>query len=137
MDFRSLTPFGHREPARTDDPFNAMRREMERMFDDMGRRFGASGGWGEAADGFGLAAPRVDLERHDGVLTLKGEKKEEKEGHYMTECSYGSFMRRIPLPCEVDEDKIEARFEKGVLTVTMPKSPTAEARSRKIAIKGG
>ena len=68
----------------------------------------------------------VEITVHEDVLTIKGEKKsdhEEKEGaRYLTERSYGSFSRSIALPAEVDREKIEATFKKGVLTVSMPSS---------------
>jgi HSP20 family protein len=86
----------------------------------------------------GLADEDVDISVHDGVLTLKGEKKFEKEekdekGH-VQERRYGSFQRSMSLPDRVDEAKISAKFEKGVLTVTMPKRPDAKPSGRKIAI---
>ena len=50
---------------------------------------------------------------------------------------YGSFMRQIPMPIEIDKDKVEARFDKGVLTVILPKSAKAEAKTKRIAIQKG
>jgi HSP20 family protein len=86
----------------------------------------------------GLEEKDVDLTIRDGVLTLKGEKKyehkEEKEDTHVMERRYGSFQRMMPLPDSVDEAKIEAKFDKGVLTVTMPKTVEAKAKARKIAI---
>jgi len=146
MDMKSLLPFGRRELAAGDDPFTAMRREMDRMFDEMTKSFSLA----RPAIGLGVMAPRVDLKETDGalevqladgVLTIKGEKKQEREekekGWYLMERSFGSFLRQIPLPVEVDEDKVEAKFDKGVLHVTLPKSAKAEAKTRKIAVKGG
>lgn len=73
-------------------------------------------------------------------LRIEGEKKEEREekgkGFYATERSYGSFVRVIPLPYEVDHDKVEAKFKKGVLTVRMPKVADAKAERKQIPIKG-
>jgi len=75
------------------------------------------------------------------VLAIKGEKKEEKEeksGDYvLSERRFGSIQRSIPLPEGVDLDRIEATFKKGVLTVTMPKTPEAQKSERTIAIRGG
>ena len=114
------------------------------------------------AFGMGVMAPRVDVKETDkavevhaelpgvdekdvdvslaeGVLTIRGEKKQEREekekAYYLMKRGYGAFLRQIPLPFEVDEDKVEARFDKGVLTVVLPKSPAAEARTRKIEVK--
>jgi HSP20 family protein len=160
MDMKSLLPFGRRELAAGDDPFTAMRREMDRMFDEMTKSFSLA----RPAIGLGVMAPRVDLKEtdgalevqaelpgvaekdievqlNDGVLTIKGEKKQEREekekGWYLMERSFGSFLRQIPLPVEVDEDKVEAKFDKGVLHITLPKSAKAEAKTKKIAVKGG
>ena len=75
----------------------------------------------------------------DGILTIKGEKREEKEerkkDYYLSERRFGSFQRSFQLPDGVDADKIEARFKNGVLTVTLPKSPEAQRKEKKIAIK--
>ena len=86
----------------------------------------------------GLLEEDVDLSVRDGVLTLKGEKKherdEEKDNVHVTERSYGSFQRAMPVPDRVDADKISAKFDKGVLVVTMPKKAEAVAAARKISI---
>ena len=72
----------------------------------------------------------------DGVLTIRGEKRSEVEdkGRAFSERVYGRFERRIPLAWEVEEDKIQASFKNGVLSVTLPKSEQAEAQMRRIAI---
>jgi HSP20 family protein len=73
------------------------------------------------------------------TLTLKGEKKQEserKEKNYtLSERSYGSFLRSFYLPEGVDREKIDANFSKGVLTVTLPKTPAAAAEPKKIEVK--
>ena len=65
-------------------------------------------------------------------LLLRGEKKDTHEskgkGVYYSECSYGSFMRVVPLPCEVDTDNTKAHYKDGVLRVDLPKSEEAKAR---------
>jgi HSP20 family protein len=70
----------------------------------------------------------------DGVLTIKGEKQEEKEekkkDYYLHERSFGSFQRAFQVP-----DKIEASFKNGVLTVTLPKSAQAQKTAKKIDVK--
>lgn len=86
----------------------------------------------------GLAEEDVDIELRDGRLILKGEKKSEKdetrdEVQY-SERSYGSFQRVMPIPERVDVEKIDAKFDKGVLVVTMPKKPEAKAEPRKVKI---
>jgi HSP20 family protein len=75
----------------------------------------------------------------DGVLSLKGEKKferdEKKETYHLTERSYGAFERMFRLPDSADEDKIKANFEKGVLRIVVPKRPEAVAAEKKIQIQ--
>ena len=75
----------------------------------------------------------------DGVLTIKGEKQEEKEekkkDYYLHERSFGSFQRAFQVPDGVDADKIEASFKNGVLTVTLPKSAQAQKTAKKIDVK--
>ena len=83
----------------------------------------------------GLDAENVDVQLSDNVLTIKGEKREEKEektkDRYVSERRYGSFRRSLQVPGSVDANKIEANFRNGVLTVTMPKSPEARKRRRR------
>jgi HSP20 family protein len=133
---------------------------MERVFEDFSRDFG----WGpQALAGVGMA-PRVDVSAtdteikieaelpgvdekdvevvlSDGRLTIKGEKKQEKEekkkDYHMVERSYGSFARSIALPFEADPAKVKATFAKGVLTVTVPKPPEVKAKEKKITIGKG
>ena len=74
----------------------------------------------------------------DGTLVLRGEKKQdmrsEENGCYRLERSHGSFMRTIPLPEDVDVDQAEAKFDKGVLTLTFPKTASSQATIRRIEI---
>lgn len=87
----------------------------------------------------GMAEADIDLAVRDGMLTLKGEKKQEsehKEGDvHVSERAYGSFARSFTLPDSVDAEKISADFAKGVLTVTMPKKPGTTAGPKKIEVK--
>ena len=87
----------------------------------------------------GIDESNIDVKVSDGVLSIKGEKKEEKEekskDRYLSERRYGSFQRAFRVPDGVDADKIEANFKNGVLTVTLPKTPAAVRREKKIAIK--
>ncbi|MCL6706101.1 Hsp20/alpha crystallin family protein [Pseudomonas sp. R2.Fl] len=87
----------------------------------------------------GLEQNDIDLSIHNGVLTLKGEKKmekkDEKDNYRLVERRYGSFQRAIQLPPSVDEAAVTAKFDKGVLTVTMPKRPGTAPVERKIAIE--
>ena len=83
----------------------------------------------------GIDEKDIDVSLSQNTLTIKGEKKSEvednKEGYHRVERRYGSFHRSIPLPCEVNDEKIAAHFKKGVLTVQLPKTPQAQ-KVRKI-----
>jgi HSP20 family protein len=83
----------------------------------------------------------VEVKFADGLLTIKGEKREKKEekkkDYHLSERSYGSFQRSFTVPDGVDADKIDATFKDGVLTVTLPKTPEAQRKEKQIAIKKG
>jgi HSP20 family protein len=89
----------------------------------------------------GMDESNIDVKFADGVLTIKGEKKEEREekkkDYYVSERRYGSFQRSFPVPESVDANKIEAKFVNGVLTIKLPKSAEAQKNEKKIAIKKG
>ncbi len=86
----------------------------------------------------GMDEKDVDVTLENNVLTVKGEKKAEKEerkhNYYVSERSYGQFRRVVPLPMGIDEDKIKAKFKKGVLTVTLPKTEQAQKSGKSIEI---
>ena len=94
------------------------------------------------ADLPGMDEKDIEVSLSNGVLTIKGERKAEKEdkdekkSFHRIERSYGLYRRSISLPCEIDENKVKASFSKGVLTVTMPKTAEAKSKVKKIAIKG-
>ena len=87
----------------------------------------------------GLDEKNIEVSLSGKQLTLKGEKRQEKEekdkNYYLSERSYGSFQRSFHLPDGVDQDKIVATFEKGVLTVTLPKTAEVQKQQKKIEIK--
>jgi HSP20 family protein len=133
-----------------------MTEEMDRMFGEFGMNRGeqwASGGWAPAievserdgkylvrADLPGIKPDDVKLEVTDDAVVLQGERKSEHEdtrgGVHVSERSYGSFYRTIPLPEGAKVDEARAKFENGVLEVEVP---VAEQRSkrRQIPIEGG
>ena len=88
----------------------------------------------------GMDAKDIELSLSDNLLTIKGEKKEEKDhedkGYHHIERSYGTFERVLNLPSEVDETKTEAKFEKGILKIALPKKALEERKAKRIAIKG-
>ena len=141
------------------DPFMSLHREMNRLFDDVFRGMpaagGAQGGTGQfiqaqmnvsetdkeiriTAELPGVDQNDVDVSLDDDVLTIRGEKKfeqkEEKENFHFVERSYGTFQRSVRLPFPVDPEQVNASFENGVLTVSLPKTAQQE-RSRKIQIQ--
>jgi HSP20 family protein len=87
----------------------------------------------------GMDENDIELSVNKGALVIKGEKKRESEdkgnGYHRIERSYGTFHRTLPLPQEVDAERVEATFKKGILTVTLPKLPEAQAGAKKISIK--
>ena len=153
-------------PRTATDPWQNFRGEMERMFDRFGFGVPAVRRMFDLApsleSNFSFNVPAVDVTEDDmaykiaaelpgldekdvevsvtgDVLTLKGEKRQEKEeknkNWYVSERAYGSFQRAFTLPPGVDREKIAADFVKGVLTVTLPKSAEAQKSQKKIEVK--
>ena len=91
------------------------------------------------ADIPGMDENDVEVLVRNGVLTIKGEKKsereEEGEDFYVSERSFGSFSRAFRLPDGVDEQAVAASFDKGVLTVTMPKTSKGKTEGRRVPVK--
>lgn len=87
----------------------------------------------------GLEAKDIEVKLANGTLTIRGEKKSQKEetkgDYYLSERHYGSFERSFAVPQGVDREAIEARFDKGVLTLTLPKTPEAQKPSKTIEVK--
>ncbi|MBI5844338.1 MAG: Hsp20/alpha crystallin family protein [Deltaproteobacteria bacterium] len=85
----------------------------------------------------GIAREDIAVSLTEGLLTVSGEKKEEKEekseGRTVSERCYGSFSRTVRLPAEVDAEKVEASYKDGVLTISLPKSESV--KTTKITVK--
>jgi len=165
MTMRDLIPWGRNQqttPSRDreeGDPFLTLHREMNRLFDDVFRGFDMApfgsmsrmASWPHveviendkdvrvSAELPGLEDKDVEVLMGDGVLTIRGEKTSEVEDkeRAFSERTYGRFERRIPLAWEVDEDKIDASFKNGVLTLTLPKSAESRPEVKRIAINRG
>ncbi|HUI20981.1 MAG TPA: Hsp20/alpha crystallin family protein [Methylocella sp.] len=151
-------------------PFEALRREIDRLFDnfhegawrlpfgrpvfDLELLWPRGTGWAIApavdvtekekeyeitAELPGMDEKDIEIKLSNGTLTIKGEKKEEKEerekDYYLSERRYGSFLRSFRVPEGVDAAKIEATFAKGVLTLKLPKTAEAQKAEKTIAIK--
>jgi HSP20 family protein len=93
------------------------------------------------ADLPGISPDDVEIDVEDGVLTISGERRntneDQQEGFYRSERSYGAFSRSIALPEGVDEDKVNARYEHGVLDVTVPLPQQQHQRGRRVQIQSG
>jgi HSP20 family protein len=145
------------------DPFMSLHRQMNRLFDDVlrestGQMPSSQGQGGEGgmlmphmdvsetdkelkvcAELPGVSEKDVDVRLEDDVLVIRAEKKferkDEKENYHFMERSYGTFQRALRLPGPVEPEQVQASFENGVLTVTVPKTEQQE-RSRRIQIGG-
>jgi HSP20 family protein len=75
----------------------------------------------------------------NGILTIKGEKKVEKEEkdkkHHLRECSYGSFYRSFTLPASIQADQVDASYKDGILSLTVPKSEAAKPKQIEVKVK--
>jgi HSP20 family protein len=138
------------------EPFGELgtfRRAMDRLFDDFGParalrtdvEFAFPVDVSESDTAVtvkavlpGIAAEDVEITVSEGVLTIRGESreetKEEKENFYRREIRYGSFSRSVPLPTRVNQEDAEAAFADGILTISLPKA--ADVRPKTIKVKG-
>ncbi|MBB2202124.1 Hsp20/alpha crystallin family protein [Gluconacetobacter tumulisoli] len=158
MAMRNLMPWGRdesRPPAPVQDrqggPFLSLHREIDRLFDDFMQSWDPRGPRGGAwpsvevaetdteirvtAELPGLTEKDITLSVDNGVMCLCGERRQESEdaASGYSERRYGRFERRFTLPHDVKEDEATARFNNGVLTVTLPRSAEA-AQGRRIPI---
>ncbi len=162
MPIRDLIPsvFSNRDvPARrsSKDPIDGLYRDMNRLFDDF---LGHSNlPWRASTECFepcldirendkeyiieaeipGMDKKDVDLAINNDVLTIRGEKKSEtkdkNDNYYRIERSFGRFSRDIPLPDDVQHDKINAKFKNGLLKIELPKKPEAQRSVKRIDIQ--
>jgi HSP20 family protein len=167
MQIKDLIPWARKDDrpeAKTSDqnPIAALQREINQVFENFMNRFGRplaglewSWGQSEAKSDVvqtdnaveisielpGMEMKDIEVTVGDDVLTVKGEKRierqEEKKGYYLSERSYGAIYRAIPLPPGVDGSKAEATFKNGVLTIRLPQTPEAQAKVKRIEVKQG
>jgi HSP20 family protein len=134
-------------------------RDLQRMQDEVGRLFddrlttrsGESVGWTPSVDIFedeegvtlrfelaGVDPKDVDIRFENGVLTLRGDRKLEREdkrdNYHRVELSYGTFTRSFSLPGTIDAEKIKAESRNGILTVMLPKKPEAKPKSIQVKV---
>ena len=133
-------------------PIFGLRREIDRLFEDTFQNSGDRAGWTpsvnirETGNEFafevelaGLKPEQVEVTCDNGVLMIRGERVEERkegeEGRYhLVERSYGAFSRSFQLPQGVDDERIEASFDNGLLRVRVPKAEIPQPR--RIDIRG-
>ena len=165
MTLGSLIPWREKSQVPADredfyDPFVAFRRDVDRMFDDF---FNGSLARLPGFTSLRAVGPNVDVEDNEkefvvtaelpglddkdfevtlagDVLTIKGEKRSEHEdrngGSSYVERRFGSFSRSVRLPFEVADEQIDAKYDKGILTVRVPKPAAARRQVRRVEVKG-
>lgn len=147
---RFLAPFSSSEP------FGTLQREINRVFDEVFRGVGGTGGAPvsfapsidvhETAQGLEITAELpgcgekdIQLSLEGDLITIAGEKQserqQEKEGMRLSERSYGSFRRSFRLPFAPEQDKVTATFDKGVLRVELPRPAQAAPATNRIPIR--
>lgn len=160
MTLRDLIPWKHNKDIsaerRTGHPLQRLHWGVDRLFDD----FMQNWDWPATLEE-GVLAPRTDVSETDkevtvtaempgldekdievtlekGSLVLRGNKESEQEdkgkAYYHIERAYSSFYRAIPLPCEIDDNKIKAVYKKGLLTVHLPKAADSSRKRKQIEI---
>lgn len=142
------------ERWRSEDPFDVLHREINELFDGYYLGFGGLGRRMAGDAGFELSEtdeeirvkvelPGMDekdiaVELEENMLVVRGERQEEKEtkkrNYHVSEMSYGGYYRTIPLPARIDREKAKARFKRGVLTLTLPKTEQAKADRKRIPV---
>ena len=147
-------PFRELEPFRE---FDRMSREMDRLWNSFSeggliKRNDEDGVWLPSLDISetkndlvvkaelpGMDPKDIDISLSNGSLTIKGEKKQEREekeeNYHFIERSYGSFCRSVRLPKEVKHDKVSASFKDGVLKIVLPKSEEAKKKEIKVKVE--
>jgi len=142
-------------------PIETLREEMDQLFDSFFPKSGMPSHWHKSNQGItdvgladvsetdkeievaidlpGIDKKDIDITYADNHLTVEGKREDKREekgkDFHRLERSFGSFRRSFYIPSEIEEDKVEAKFSKGVLKISMPKSPEAQKAQKKIEIK--
>ena len=143
------------------NPFSLLQREVNRAFDEVFRGFPAVGRGAAGLGGFapqldvreteqgleiaaelpGMSEQDIELRLEGDLLTLAGEKKDERTqdqgGLHLTERSFGRFQRSFRLPYRPDPNQVQAQFDKGVLRVTLPRPQPQQQGAGRIQIRAG
>lgn len=150
------------EPRRELEPVRSLRQEVDRLFEDFFRGWPKpwSSGWFAPAEGAftpsidlretekdfiltaevpGLQKEDVDVNIMEQSVTIRGERKQEKEtkeqDYHYRETSFGSFQRVVPLPAPIKADEARAKLKDGVLTLTLPKAEPSKPRGVKVKVE--
>jgi len=134
-------------------PLSDLRDEIDRLFDaplsEFARTSQLLSGWTPALDMSedkdniyvrwelpGMKKEDIELSLHDGVLTISGERKQEKKGEegYKNERFFGRFQRSVTLPASVDGNKVKATYQDGVLKVVLPKAEEAKPKQIEVSV---
>jgi HSP20 family protein len=153
MNLKSLIPVGRSRAVSDFPPFGSLQREINSLFEDFARGFPGFGfGTRDLVPTMdvaetdkqieitvelpGLEEKDVQINLSDNTLTIRGEKKSEREqkdkDYHLVERSYGSFSRTLELPAGVNADDIKATISKGVLNLTVPKPAPAQVKKIQI-----
>lgn len=143
------------------NPITRIQHDMEQMVTDFMRGFGFPRLFEKHMASFDMGKPRIDITEtnesylikaeipgvdekdieitlHDNALSIKGQKKMESSSssdtRHSTECFYGSFWRQLVLPNDANKDSIDARFDKGILSITITKDPSVQENERHIEV---
>jgi len=143
-------------PWRPFGELTSLRREMDRLWENFfgerplgriwEREWAPSLDMSETKDNYvvkaevpGIDAKHIDISLTGDVLSIRGEKKQEKEekeeDFHLVERNYGSFSRSVRIPAEVESNKIKASYKNGILTITLPKSEKVKAKEVKIKVE--
>jgi HSP20 family protein len=145
------------ERWRNEDPFDVLHREINELLDVYHRGFGGLDRRMAGSPGFelsetedeirvkvelpGMDEKDISVELEEDMLTIRGERKDEKEtkkrNYHVSKMSYGGYRQSIALPARVDREKSKARFKRGVLTLTLPKTEQAKTHQKRIPVSAG
>lgn len=151
------------ERGGSEHPLLTFQREMDRLFDEIWQRWDLTPTSGNAGERFGwvpqtdiaeseeavevtmelpgLGEEDIEIVQEGDRLIVRGEKRQERQeggretGWLLSERRWGTFQRVMPLPSTIDRDRIEATFDKGVLTLTLPKTEDAKRETRRIEVR--
>ncbi|MEM6422926.1 MAG: Hsp20/alpha crystallin family protein [Pseudomonadota bacterium] len=134
------TPMAHWWPEFL-EPFRAAGERVAHWFQPRSDAAADNGAYTISLELPGVAQEDIHVELHDGVLSVRGEKREEKiearEGYFFSERQYGRFQRTFRLPADAQADGVEAAFKDGILRISVPKLKAAAPGAQRVEVKSG